>query len=121
MQLFLTSEDDNIVCIACEGEISQSRFPSSEHDPLGELLGESCYQRLVVFDLGQATFIDSSGVGWLLNCNKRFIAAGGGLILHSVPGTVDQVLNLLRLNTILTITANTAAALTAAAAAKRKT
>jgi anti-anti-sigma factor len=121
MQLFLTSEDDNIVCIACEGEISQSRFPSSEHNPLEELLGDGFYQRLVVFDLGEATFIDSSGVGWLLNCHKCFLAAGGRLILHSVPGTVDQVLNLLRLHTILTIKADKASALAAAAAAKGKT
>jgi anti-anti-sigma factor len=114
MQLFLTSEDDMATCLACDGEISQASFPSSDFNPLEDLLGAACYQRQVVLDLGQASFIDSSGVGWLLTSHKKFLAAGGKIILHSVPPLVDQVLRMLQLHHLLSIKADRAAALAAA-------
>jgi anti-anti-sigma factor len=120
MQLFLTSEDDTATCIACEGEISQAAFPAGDSNPLERLLGAACYIRHVVLDMGQASFIDSSGVGWLLTCHKNFQNSGGKLLLHSVPPMVDQVLRLLQLHHILTIKSDRAAALAAASALKGK-
>jgi len=119
MHLFLTSEDDNAIWVACQGEIGQASFPANIHDPLEDLLGAACYQRQVVVDLGQASFIDSSGISWLLACHQRFLAKGGKLILHSVPPMIDQVLRLLRLHGVLTILADQSAA-RAAVAAKGK-
>jgi anti-anti-sigma factor len=120
MQIFLTSEDDIATCVVCDGEISQARFPSHDFNPLEDLLGAGFYQRQVLLDLGQATFIDSSGVGWLLTNHKNFLAAGGKLILHSVPPMVDQVLRLLQLHHMLSIKADRVAAMAAAGAAKGK-
>jgi anti-anti-sigma factor len=118
MQLFLTSEDDTAAWLVCEGEISQSSFPSNHANPLEELLGDACYQRCAIIDLGPASFIDSSGIGWLVTCHNRFVAAGGKLILHSVPPMIDQVLRLLRLQTVLFLKRDRAAALAAAAGGK---
>jgi anti-anti-sigma factor len=118
MQLFLTSEDDIAAWLVCEGEISQSRFPANGSNPLEDLLGANCFLRRAVIDLGQASFIDSSGIGWLVACHKRFQAAGGQLILHSIPPMIDQVLRLLHMHTLLILKPNRAAAL--AAATERK-
>jgi anti-sigma B factor antagonist len=118
MQLTLTSQDDTATCVAVQGDISQSRFPSHVNDPMEHLLGGDCHRRNVLVDLSEAGFIDSSGVGWLMTSHKRFIAAGGRLILHSMPPTIGQVIQLLRLNTILTIKPDQAAALAAVSQGK---
>ena len=55
-------------------------------------------------------FIDSSGIGWLMVSHKRFLGAGGRLVLHSVPPMIAQVLRLLNLHTILAIEPDLAAA-----------
>jgi anti-anti-sigma factor len=115
MRLFLTSEDDAVTCVACEGEISQSRFAENSTNPLEDLLGVTCYDRRVVMDLGQATFIDSSGICWLLACHKRFLAGTGRMVLYSVPPMIEQVLRLLQLHTLLTLKPDRVAALSAAA------
>jgi anti-anti-sigma factor len=115
MRLFLTSEDDAVTCVACEGEICQSRFANNSTNPLEDLLGPSCYERRVVIDLGQATFIDSSGIGWLLACRKRFMANTGQMILYSVPPMIEQVLQLMQLHTLLNLKPDRASALAAAA------
>ena len=118
MQLFLTSEDENVTCVAAQGDISQSRFPANVSNPLEDLLGPECYKRRVLLDLNQAGFIDSSGIGWLMACHRRFLAGGGQLVVHSVPPMIDQVMQLLRLPTILTIKPDQAAALALVAPAK---
>jgi anti-anti-sigma factor len=110
MQLFLLSEDDDITCLACEGNITQSLFvPGS--DPLEDLLGADGYKRQVLIDLNKTGYIDSSGIGWVVGCHRRFAAAGGRLILYSVPPMVEQVLHLLRLQSYLTLKPDQAAAL----------
>ena len=111
MRLVLTSEDNNTTSVACEGEICALSFPANVDNPLEELLGTTCYNRHVVFDLGNASFIDSSGVCWIMACHKRFLSSGGQMILHSVPPMIDQVLRLLHLHTLLTIKSDRAAAL----------
>ena len=103
MELFITGEDDSATCVAVQGDISQAQFPANNNNPLEELLGTDCYSRHVLLDLNQGGFIDSSGVGWLLACHKRFLAGGGRLILFSLPPMIEQVIQLLRLQTILTI------------------
>jgi anti-anti-sigma factor len=111
MELFLTGEDDSATCVAVQGDISQAQFPVNNNNPLEELLGADCYSRHVLLDLDQGGFIDSSGVGWLMACHKRFLASGGRLILYSLPPMIEQVIQLLRLQTILTIKPDQASAL----------
>jgi anti-anti-sigma factor len=118
MELFLTAEDDASTSIVVQGDISQSQFPANTNNPLEELLGPDCYKRNVLMDLNQGGFIDSSGIGWLMGCNRRFQAAGGRLILHSVPPMIEQVIQLLRLQSILVIKTDQASALALVAPTK---
>ena len=111
MQLSLISQSDTATCLAIQGDISQSRFPTNVNNPLEDLLGSDCYHRHVLLDLEKAGFIDSSGIGWLMGCHKRFLAGGGLLVMHSLPPMVEQVIQLLRLQSILTIKPDQASAL----------
>ncbi|HEU4754871.1 MAG TPA: STAS domain-containing protein [Armatimonadota bacterium] len=57
----------------------------------------------VVIDLSGVTFMDSSGFGTLLGATRRLRPAGGGLHLAAPNSTIQRMLRLTRLDTIMHI------------------
>lgn len=102
MKLTVAKDDGQCVHVAVRGRVTQSDL-GPIHDPLSELLGPDAYQRQVRLDLSDTSYVDSSGVGWLLTCHKRMKAAGGKLTLHSPHPTVANLLRVLRLEKVLDI------------------
>ncbi|TVR79900.1 MAG: anti-sigma factor antagonist [Chitinophagaceae bacterium] len=64
-----------------------------------------------IFDLGELEFINSSGLGLLLTCLTKSRKAGGEVILANVPGQVNNLLVMTKLNNIFYNTDNIPAAL----------
>jgi anti-sigma B factor antagonist len=64
----------------------------------------------VIIDLSQVTFMDSSGFGTLLGATKRLRPMGGGLHLASPNSTIQRMLRLTRLDSIMQIHESTEAA-----------
>jgi anti-anti-sigma factor len=44
--------------------------------------------------------LDSSGIGWLLTCQKRFREAGGELVLHSLSPISRNVIRVLNMHSV---------------------
>src|SRR5436309_9579656 len=59
--------------------------------------------RDVVIDLSGVTFMDSSGFGTLLGATKRLRPLGGGLHLAAPNSTIQRMLRLTRLDSIMQI------------------
>jgi len=57
----------------------------------------------VIIDLSGVTFMDSSGFGTLLGATKRLRPTGGGLHLASPNSTIQRMLRLTRLDSIMQI------------------
>lgn len=57
-------------------------------------------QCLVIIDMSELDFMDSSGLGVLIGGLKRAQAAGGALVLAEVP---DKVLRMLRITGVLRV------------------
>lgn len=110
MKLAILTSDASCTRLECEGEITQVGFAPGL-DPLTKLLGEGCYNSKVLLNLEKATFLDSSGVGWFVHLQKKFNEAGGRIVLHSIPPMLNQVLRLLRMQTVLHLAEDEAAAL----------
>jgi anti-anti-sigma factor len=101
MNLNVISDDNNLVHVRCAGKISQDEFPNGA-DPLEALLGEhGGFGRKVLLNLEEATFIDSSGISWLLISHKHCLQQGGCLVVHSVPPLIDHVAQLVKLPRIM--------------------
>ncbi len=100
MQLKMVADEGDVVRVAVEGQISQ--LVSQGNEPMVNLLGPAGFGRKVLLNLEKATFINSSGISWLLICHKYFTQCGGKLIVHSVPPLVNQVLQFVRLPSIMT-------------------
>lgn len=109
MKLTLAGEDGNLVKVRVSGPVTQREL-SPQDEPLGELLGPSGYSRTVLLDLGDVSYLDSSGVGWLLTCHKRMKQAGGTLVVHSFSPIVSNVLRVLKLERVLQLADNARAA-----------
>ena len=109
MKLSIVGIEPELTRIQNEGEITQLDFRAGT-DLLRTLLGFGCYNGKVLLNLEKTPYIDSAGVGWLVMSHKLFKDGGGRLVIHSVPPTVSQILRLLRMQEILHIADNEAAA-----------
>ena len=102
MNLFITAEDGQISRISVCGDVSQDNLAPAD-EPISGLLGPDCYNRIVLLDMHDVEMLDSSGVSWLLSCDKTFRNAGGRLVLHSLSPYAHDVLRVLNMHLILSI------------------
>ncbi|MDA7977137.1 MAG: STAS domain-containing protein [Pirellulales bacterium] len=100
MRIKFIGDDDNVLRCSAEGDITQDAL-SSAREMFADTFGDAVYGRKVTLSLAETGFVDSSGVGWLLRCHKRFQESGGALAIHSVQPMVTQVFNMLKLNQVL--------------------
>lgn len=100
MQLVLVSESGKCAKLQLNGRLTQEDLAPGL-DPFLEAVGGDAYSRQLIVDCQGADFIDSSGVGWLMSCHKKFRQAGGRLILHSIPPLVRRTLLILRMDVLL--------------------
>ncbi|MCY2986567.1 MAG: STAS domain-containing protein [Planctomycetota bacterium] len=100
MKLTLKSAEGDFVQVSLSGQVSQRILLPAE-DSLARLLGLDCYRRRLLLDLSDVQVIDSSGVGWLLGCQKRFRAQGGQMVVHSFSPLVREILETLKMHLVL--------------------
>lgn len=109
MNLQIVSTKDSHVRISISGKVSQDGIPRDK-EPIAGLLGPDAYTLTVLVDLKDTEMIDSSGIGWLLICHKRFAEQGGRMICHSAPPLVANVFKLMRMDLVFENTATAAEA-----------
>jgi len=114
-QLAILSSQDDVVRMQLSGQVVQAILPELSRQ-METLLGPEAHRGKVLLDMAQTTFIDSSALGWLLGCSKRFRESTGRLVLHSVAPVVLDVLRVMRLDRVLQIAEDERAALALAQA-----
>lgn len=91
---------DGLPVLAVAGEIDIYTAPLFKQAVVN-LVSEGSTQ--VIIDLSDVTFMDSSGFGTLLGATKRLRPLGGGLHLAGANGTIQRMLHLTRLDTIMRV------------------
>jgi anti-anti-sigma factor len=104
MKISIAKNEGDLVRVTVSGEVTQRELNPTQ-DPLIDLLGPDGYSRNVRMDLSEASYLDSSGVGWLLACNKRIKQAGGRLTLERPHPIVANVLKVLKLERVFDVDA----------------
>ena len=102
----LPLKNDDLLRVRSDGPVSRREGD----DPLQTLLGPHCYAHKVLLCLEESQGIDTSGLCWLAETNKRFTQAGGKLVLFAVPAVVLDLLDFLTLTPLLHIAPNEQAA-----------
>jgi len=97
MKLSLGKSDVDKIRVVVSGKVTQHDFGPVQ-EPLEALVGHGVYGRQIELDLSEATYMDSSGVGWLLTCHKRVREAGGRLVITNVQPIIANMLRLLKLS-----------------------
>jgi len=113
MKLSVVASDPGLTRIACADDITVFDFTSG--NPLKTLLEPEAFGGTVLLDLASSAYIDSSGVGWLMQCHSCCQKAGGRLIVHSIAPMVNHCFRVLGMYDVLQIAANEEAALKIAA------
>lgn len=109
MKMNVAGDEGSLVKVTVSGAVTQRELTPLE-EPLEILLGPQAYSRQVLLDLRDVSYLDSSGVGWLLTCHKRMKQAGGLLVVHSFSPIVSNVLRVLKLEKVLMLADNMKAA-----------
>ena len=104
LELRKDASEPECLRFSATGEITHHSIPDASVDLFVDVAEEEqVYQTAVSLDLQDVSFIDSSGIGWLLNHNKRFRESGGKLVIHSIQPNVDNVFRLLNLDQVLNL------------------
>jgi anti-anti-sigma factor len=102
-------DGSGLVRLAAEGDVTiLDANPIT--NPLLQVLGPQWASYRVVLSMAKCAFVDSSAIGWLLNCQKEFAKAGGIMVIYAAPKAVRQTLDLLRLREALKVVDDEAAA-----------
>ena len=91
---------DNSVTVALQGNIDLHRTPE-----VHQALAGACEDQpsLIVVNLQDVSYIDSSGIGTLVEVLRRARGFGGKLVLCCVNDRVYNMLEITKLNNIFTI------------------
>lgn len=100
MQFSILGDEPDLLKVQCSGEITQQFIPPNIN-PLSDQLGGAGFTRRVIVNMDKTRFVDSSGISWLLENNKRFKTEGGRLVLYGIPPLVRQVFDLMKMSTVL--------------------
>ena len=98
-----------ILCLAAEGEATGASLDANPF-PLDTILGADCHSHIVIMDMDRVTYLNSAAIGHLISLQKSFKIAGGKLILHSLQPQIRQLLNMLKIERIIAIAPDAAAA-----------
>jgi ABC-type transporter Mla MlaB component len=90
MKITLLTGEDPVWTARIEGRVEFAALLGA--DPLPRDLGADCFRHRVVLDLSAVEWLDSAGIGWLMQHAQRFSAAGGKLVLHSATPAVRNLL-----------------------------
>jgi anti-anti-sigma factor len=116
MKLSLVSiEKDGIIRVAVDGNITMADFGAGEKNPMETLLGANWATNRVLLNLEKCNYIDSSAIGWLIQCNKQFKDGGGNFVCYGLQPSVRQILDVLKIGRVVPLVADEAEARTLAA------
>lgn len=91
--------EPDIVVLEMKGRFSGNDECHDVERRVDDLLREN--RRKVIFDLSGLEHMDSMGVGSLVMCSAKLRKSGGELRLAGAWGSVEQLLQLTRVNQIL--------------------
>lgn len=90
------AEEDGCLHLECGGNLDFTTL-ADDNDPLTTALGADVYSRRVLLNCEKLGFVDTTGIGWLIDCHKRCTQHGGRLVLYAVPPLAEQLIKLLHL------------------------
>jgi anti-sigma B factor antagonist len=99
----------DVTVIDCAGRITLGEGSSALRDIIRDLVGKG--NKKILLNLGEITYIDSSGIGELVSSFTTVSNAGGALKLLNLTKRVQDLLQITKLYTVFEIPDDEATAL----------
>jgi anti-anti-sigma factor len=96
-------EQQGIVHIAAEGNLTSANIDTAGPNPLETLLGGNWKSNRMLLDLSKTAYLDSCAVGWIIGTNRTIREGGGKLIIHSLQPPVRQLMDVLKVGRAVAI------------------
>jgi anti-sigma B factor antagonist len=104
-----TRQVDDVTCVDLSGRITLGEGSTVLRDTVRELLGRG--QKKILLNLGDVTYIDSSGIGELVSGFTTVANQGGQLKLLNLTKKVHDLLQITKLYTVFEVHNEEAAAI----------
>lgn len=101
--------NDNYQIIELHGELDQSTLPNTEKQIVAFLADFG--RRYLILDLSDLKFINSEGIGFIVNMHTKLAKKGKSLILCGMQGNVKEVFEVIGISKMLPVYANVAGAI----------
>ena len=111
MEISQLGSDERVVEFALAGDIIQHYVNPSITSQFTEVNGASVFDRSVLVDVSDVTFLDSNGIGWFVAIDSQFRKGGGRLILHSPSPVLQRIFAMMKMTTVITVASSREAAL----------
>jgi len=111
MQYDVVQTGDDGAEIRLRGRITSDALAEQAAE-VARAIGAAAYRGRLLIDMAATEFLDSSGIGWLLEQHRQCLQGGGMMVIHSVPPMVDRVMHLMNLHRAFHIAADHATART---------
>src|ERR1700691_4454785 len=96
-----TRQVDGVTIVDCSGRITLGEGSVILRDSVRELLSKG--QKKILLNLGEVTYIDSSGIGELVSVFTTVRHQGGELTLLNLAKKVHDLLKITKLYTVLDV------------------
>jgi anti-sigma B factor antagonist len=106
-----TRQVDGVTIVDCSGRITLGEGSVILRDTVRELLSKG--QKKILLNLGEVTYIDSSGIGELVSAFTTVRNQGGELKLLNLTKTVHDLLQITKLYTVFDVREDEAGAVKA--------
>ncbi len=106
-----TRQMDNITIVTLSGRITLGEPSAALRQTIGELVGKG--NKKILLNLGEVTYIDSSGIGGLVSAFNMARGQGGELKLVNLTQKVHDLLRMTKLDTLFDIKEDEATAIAA--------
>lgn len=101
MKILYSVTSDESLLVELVGEMDAAGC--ADIRPTLEQLLEDAAEKNILLDLGQVSFIDSSGIGAIVFLFKRLKSKGQSLELTNVSGQPRELIELLRIDTAIPV------------------
>ena len=109
---------EGVSVVDMSGRITLGEGSVVLRDTIRDLIGKG--NKKILLNLGDVTYIDSSGIGELVSAFIAVRREGGDVKLLNLTKKVDQVLQIVKLRTVFDVFDNEAAALASFAKQQRR-
>ncbi|MCP4195213.1 MAG: STAS domain-containing protein [Planctomycetaceae bacterium] len=104
MDVRLVNSESDWTQFQLVGNISGDAVSGATKAPLSLFnFSEEELNQHILLDLNDATFLDSSGIGWLLSVNRVAKERGYSVVVHSVPPLIHRVFTMMRLGEVIPV------------------